>query len=174
MALPLSKSGKSVRTFTTDETRELAYRMGCDPRAILMKVALGDMPCTVCHATGRSRYRLPKNQRPQCQCLYEDPENPGEYIPDRLCWRCDGKGLADRADRVCVSCHGLKKESVSVADKRGAAKDLMPYCAQQLKQLEINGSIELDASAMIERLTRGRARAAEIVDTTAKPTKSLQ
>lgn len=129
-SLPASKGGTSVRTWSTNENRERLSRMGVDPILTHARILLDQMPCLACHGEGRERFSLPDKQKgkpcPSCR--------PG--LEDSRCWRCDGTGLANMTDRTCQSCHGNRREKLTVAAVQHSADELMAITCQKLKQVD--------------------------------------
>jgi RecJ-like exonuclease len=159
VALPLTKGRTGHRTWNTDEIRARISRSNIDPIETHIRILSDQQHCLACHGDGRVRYELADAKRKACQCV--------DGMPDSLCWRCDGTGIAARADRVCVSCHGDRRETLTVAQLQASANELMRYTCQQLKQVEHTGTVthehqqavalsKLDPEelAMMERLAK--------------------
>lgn len=127
MALPLSKQGLTRRTWTTDENRGRLHACGFDPFLHLVALASNNIPCPHCQRTnGKARYTLPRARRSPCSCDGADAE----------CWQCEGTGTTLRAERICRKCHGMRTGVVSEDQQINACTKLMPYVAQQLKQVD--------------------------------------
>lgn len=60
----------------TSGIRERLEAHGCDPFEVLAKIAKGDLPCGVCHGSGRTKYQ-PKR---------------GKQAGERICESCWGSG----------------------------------------------------------------------------------
>lgn len=131
MALPATRGGTSVRTWNTNEIREKLSRMNCDPVIAHARIMMNELPCLACqHTGGRERYALSGKQLGKpCKCITAGGA-------DSLCWRCDGTGMATRADRICQSCHGSQREMLTVGAVQHSADVLMQYTCQQLKQVD--------------------------------------
>jgi hypothetical protein len=151
--LPRTKGG-SVRTWSTDEIRTRLDTSGADPIGAHIRILRDEQHCLACHGDGRIRYDVPAEQQKACQCVVD--------APDPECWRCDGTGIAVMKDRICNSCHGDKREKLTVAQVQASANELMKYTCQTLKQVEVSGNVDVGVS-MVSRLAAGRDRARGIV-----------
>jgi DnaJ-class molecular chaperone len=134
--LPRSDGRTSVRSWNTNEIRERISRSDADPIGAHIRILRDEQHCLACHGDGRVRFALDEKKRKACQCVVD--------APDPQCWRCDGTGTAERADRVCVSCHGSRRETLTVQQIQNSANELMKYTCQALKQVD---SISSDGSA---------------------------
>lgn len=152
--LPLSAGRTSLRSWDANEIRARISKSDADPIGAHIRILRDEQHCLACHGDGRVRYALGDEKRKVCKCVVD--------APDPSCWRCDGTGTAERSDRVCVSCHGSKRETLTVAQLQNSANELMKYTCQQMKAIEVSGSVDIGVS-LIARLVAGRDRARGIV-----------
>jgi hypothetical protein len=102
---------KGTPNSATVELNALLYGMGCDPKQRLALVAMGELPCTVCRGSGRTKYKH----------IAKD-------------------GAEQILDRICESCYGTLKEKISPDLIFRASAELLQYQLPKRKAVELTGA----------------------------------
>ncbi len=145
---------KGTPNAATRTVEEILDRLGCDPFEGMALIAMNLVPCGECRGKGHKRYKLPEIlQNQPCPCLKGKKADP-------KCWMCSGLGIQLASERVCQSCWNDLMERCAPELRGKMYAELAQYKAPKRKAIEHSGTIEVEASKIIEALHRGRERAA--------------
>lgn len=108
----LGGRAKGTPNKRTEQALEIMHRLGVDPIEGMARIALGDVPCGVCHGTTKTKFQPKRGLSP----TKEWPE------------------------RTCESCYGSGKEKISPELKAQMLTQLAPYAySKKAQSVEVSG-----------------------------------